>query len=136
MRLARKITTRKAGNRPPASVVEALRRRFPQVGLLWATDVKRWALVQFRKGRPPHLISVLRGRDGRYLAPTVANTVNYLWAIHPSRYTGWAGVRFLDQLDQDEARAGIEAESRNEPLRHELGNLLFNQQRGRIMVPR
>ena len=94
--IAKVVTSRKCGNKPPAAVARELDRCFPEIRLWWAKDVGRWALVQIRKGHKPLLIRVLRGARGEYLRPTLANTVYHLRAWHWSNFTGWAGQRLLD----------------------------------------
>lgn len=134
MSVARTITARKAGNKPPAAVVRALRKQHPTVKLWWATDVQRWALVQIVPGQRPWLIQVLRGPRGEYATPTMANTLHVLRRGHWSNLEGWAGKRALEQMDEQWENASGQVDRDQEGLRREMANEMFNAHRGRIVL--
>lgn len=134
MSVARTVTPRKAGNKPSSAIVRALQKQHPTVRLWWATDVQRWALVQIIPGQRPWLISVLRGRNGEYVAPTMANTLHMLRRGHWANFEGWAGRRALDEMDEQWENASGQVDRDQEGLRREMANEMFNAQRGRIVI--
>lgn len=134
MTTIRTVTQKKAGHKPNPIVARELRRRFPSVRLWWATDVKRWALVQVWPGQMPWLIRVLKGQRGEYVAPTLRNTVHHLDSIHPSRFTHWAAQRFLNELDESERLLGVAKEREQEPLRREIADRVYSAMHPKAIV--
>ena len=89
---------KKAGANIPTHVLTMMKRLHPTVEILWANQVKRWALVQTLRGNS-QLIRFL-DRRGRYLHPNLVNTVYYLNSIHPAKLRSkYAQERFLKALD-------------------------------------
>lgn len=134
MTTTKTVTQKKAGHKPNPIVERELKRRFPSVRLWWATDVKRWALVQVRPGRPLWLIRVLKGPGGEYVAPTLRNTVHHLDSIDPSRFTPWATRRFLENLDESERALGNSKERSYEPLRREIADRVYSAMHPKAIV--
>lgn len=130
------VTRRKSGRKPPAVVAKMLARLFPQVHLLWATDVSRWCLVHVRAGEKPHLVRILRERDGGYQLPTVGNTINWLRQHHWSNFTGWAGKRFLERMDREFEQLGEGVERNQEGMRREMADIAYNMRSGRVLIPK
>jgi len=120
-----KMVFRKAGQRPPRVVVAAIARRFRDVRLMWASDVKRWVMVQVRRGRAPWIVRVLKHVDGSYMAPTLANTLGYLKEMHWSNMVGWGGKRFLEKLDQEWSGTQQEVDDRHEGARKESSERIW-----------
>lgn len=96
------IVYRWVGKKPRESVLQRLRRRWPSVRLMWLAQRKRWVLLQVDRS-PPHVISILQTVDGRYVEPTVENTVGYLDRVSPSNFRNqWAVERWIEKNLVDE----------------------------------
>lgn len=125
------------GLRPPARVLAAMRRSFPDVVLMWEARRRRWAMVQVRRGQRPWLIALLQGPGGEFQVPTMRNTVQSLRASHWSLFRDRFAVERLErQMDEAQARHQAEASKRaSEPWQEGAERLrrLFSP---KLVVPR
>lgn len=83
-------------------VVKELAILYPEVRLVWNDSYQRWQLIERLRNGTWDSIVLLRGKDGGYRAPTMANTVGFLASIDCARTlrTKWEKERFLLGLDE------------------------------------
>lgn len=104
---------RKVGQQVPESITRLMRSRHPTVELMWEANAMRWCLTQTVRAQT-FLITILHKR-GAYVPPTLANTVYYLDAIHPSRFASdSAKKKLLEGLDQSDEADSVEQRSRDQ----------------------
>lgn len=129
---SRSYVTRKAGQQPPAMVLELLSKRHPTVSLLWETKANRWCLVQTIRGKS-QLICFL-GNSRRYEAPTLKNTVYYLDSIHPSKLSSKAAIdKFIEKMDNPDEVAAAQKRARDRI--RQGSNDLWNALNNRRVIP-
>ncbi len=108
------------GLRPPRRILAELKRRYPDVTLMWEPHRKRWVVVQIRTGERPWVIRVLEQPDGSFAHPTMVNTIAMLrrshWSLFQDRYQR---ERMLTAIDAVQQRALAEARKRDADRRAE-----------------
>jgi hypothetical protein len=112
---AQSCVARKVGGQPNHALMRELRRRHPNVKLMWAPQVERWAMIDAPPNMKAQLIRIMQTRKGEYEHPTMANTVYFLDRIHPDNIQGeWGMQRFLRGLDENPEAEAVERRARDQ----------------------
>lgn len=124
---------RRAGLRPHPKLMERIRRRHPTVDLVFEQTSQRWVLIQVDQ-HPIHVISVLRGRRGEYVAPNLANTVGVLDRASPSNFHNRFAVdRWIEENLSEEVQDPV-AEARAEANINEFSERAWRMEHPKISV--
>jgi hypothetical protein len=119
------VSHRFAGYRPPKALMKRLRRLYPQMDLMWCADRGLWVLVQTDQAQV-HIVTILQDREGKFVAPTVENTIGLLDRCNPANLDNqWAIDRWIEENLSEEI-SDPEAEARIEENIHEFSDRLWH----------
>lgn len=121
----RTVQARIPGYRPPPALMRRLKRFHPTVDLMWEPNRGRWVLVQNDQSQL-HVIQVLQGLHGEFVAPNMENTVGILDRMSSINGANrWEVDRWIDENLSEEVEDPV-AESRAEASIHEFSDRVWN----------
>lgn len=95
----------------PGDIVEALARTFPEVEIMWHSELQRWWLVQtLRDGRrvPFRMLGTLETPE----EPTYHNTVEFVGRLARAMESPRTRTEWLDELDATSGAHEVECDAR------------------------
>jgi hypothetical protein len=129
----RTVTSRFPGYRPPPHLLARIKRFHPTVDLLWEPNRKRWVLAQTDQAQV-HVITVLQGPSGEFVAPNLENTLGMLDRSSSVNFANrWAVDRWLRDNITDEVQ-DPEADSRIEKNIHEFSDRVWHLNQKRVAI--
>ena len=127
------VRYRRPGYRPRSDLMARIKRFHPTVDLVFETKSQRWVLVQMDR-HPIHVISVLRGRRGEFVAPNMENTVGMLDRCSSINFGNkWAVDRWIAENLSDEV-SDPDAEARAESNINEFSERVWRLEHPKLSV--
>lgn len=123
----------KTGYRPPQTVLNALKHRFPTVRLEWHPFLKLWTLWE-KQGKRMSYIMALADEKGEYVNPNLHNTIGALRLLQTPPDCAYDQRKWLEGLDKDPAWVAA-MEKRGEDRIDRGSREMARLSRGRILVP-